>query len=703
MSQFAPTAAVLHAAPEILLRNRNPYVELSVCDSKVAAVIAQGSYFITSPNAEVIMAPVPGATRSLHLRQDGLWGDDDPIQWPQIFTPTFCHFSAIPTPPPNANSPASRERMLWFCPTREHFICPASGRSILRGCGKLPSSIISGLRDVFEDVQKKYNAFLSSTPSDKIPTLLPPLMQTAVHALSRLRMLPTGYMEMVLTIRALQRSLLEAIAIIDYRLVYQARMIAPKGTPVQVDPRMGAFTSDLRTVEDHLAAGLRVWFIQPSSAFRFQNILAITPLIVPQHTLEMSFLEPTAPPVFVGSHVAKVECIQYLTRKIGYTSDPFNDPAPLKLASPVGTIVSGPTRNQGHSNLDKSAPYSKERKDLHLTKPIRSSGRDKFKPVDSLYMPDYIPSWKNALASVNTHRPTHPRSADDSNYLFPDIAIFCTASSDDRKARYFTVWKHLRGALIHRVFSGTRASQFPGVPLRPQDWRDVLNGDMFKKNVEHHELKKPTRNRTKILNLEKILAPCLADAGVSLELENGPIDMALPTADEARAMLWEISELNFRLEFIALDRRVHVARTSGSESREHLIYLCFPGRTDAGFRPFECDARTAGSERREHLIYSCFPGRTDAGFSPFECDLEHADQGLAASDWRRKLPFLLRLNTVMQSWAGYRETHISVLPQADYDERGVLDMEFTLARFYTQSFFECFGRAACIPMALYKT
>lgn len=285
-------------------------------------------------------------------------------------------------------------------------------------------------------------------------------------------------------------------------------------------------------------------------------------------------------------------------------------------------------------------------------------------------MPDYIPSWKNALASVNTHRPAHPRSANDSNYLFPDIAIFCTASSDDRKARYFTVWKHLRGALIHRVFSGALASDFPVVPLRPQDWRDVLNGDMFKQHAEPREPKKPTRNRTKILNLEKILAPCLADAGVSLHLENGPIEMVLPTADQARAMLWEISELNFRLEFMALDRRVH-------------------------------DVRMSGSESRKHLIYSCFPGWTDAGFSPFECVLGHADQGLAASNWKQKLPFLLRLNTVMESWAGYRETPISVLAQGDYDERGVLDMEFTLARFYTQSFFECFGRAACVPMALY--
>ncbi|KAJ7177738.1 hypothetical protein C8R46DRAFT_1212479 [Mycena filopes] len=661
MSQFTPTAAVLNEFPETLLRNRNPHIALCVNDSKVAAVIAQGSYFVTSPNAEVIPAPPSGATRSLHLRQDGLWGDDDPIQWPQIFTPTFCHFSAIPI-----SGAANSERMLWFHPTREHFVCPASGRSILRGCGKLSVSTLCGLGDVFERVHTKYRAFLDSTSSDKIPTLLPPLMQTAVLAVSRLRTLPAGYMEVVLTVRALQRSLLEAIAIMDFKLVYQPRMVGATRThlPVEVEPRMGTFTADLRTVEDHLVAGLPVWFIQPSSAFRFQNILGITPLLLPQETLEMTLLEPTAPPVFVGGHTGKIECIQYLSRKIGYTSDPFNNPTPV--ASPIQTSI-GPIRNHTCSSYELSAPYPNQRKRIQLFKPkIQSSGRDKFKPVDSPYMPDYIPSWKSALASVNTHRPTHPRSIDDSNYLFPDIAIFCTANSVDCKARYFTMWKHLRGALIHRVFSGAVASQFPAVPLRPQEWRDILNGDMFKQGPE--QPRRPTRNQANILNLEKLLAPCLANVGVSLDLGNGPVGMALPSADEARAILWEISELNFRLEFIALDKRAHGLPAADS---------------------------------RETLIYRCFPGWTPAGFSPLQCDLRHADQGLAAAEWRAKLPFLLQLNIVMESWVGYPANQISVLSQNDYDQMAVLDLEFRLGRFYTQSFFEYFGRAACIPMALY--
>ncbi|KAF7324261.1 hypothetical protein MSAN_02528900 [Mycena sanguinolenta] len=277
---------------------------------------------------------------------------------------------------------------------------------------------------------------------------------------------------------------------------------------------------------------------------------------------------------------------------------------------------------------------------------------------------------RTPLASVDTHRPSYPRSAEDGKYIFPDIAIFCTASSDDRKARYFTMWTHMRDALIYRAFSATETSSV--VPLRSQEWRDVLNGDMFKHDAKPQLLSrrgkaKLTKNRTQILSLEQILAPCLAHAGVVLDLTNHPLDMKLPSIAQARASLWEISELNFRLEFKALDKRLHIGHSTRLESREQLVYSCFPGSNP----------------------------------TPFDCAPEHANQGLAAQDWREKLTFLLRLNRVMESWAGYRETRISVLDPGTYNEASVSDLEFRLARFYTQSFFESFGRACCIPMALH--
>ncbi|KAJ7433778.1 hypothetical protein B0H11DRAFT_1939210 [Mycena galericulata] len=678
LETFAPTAVALRENPEILLRNRNPHgrlnfppsrvyslmrvfaATLGISDSKLAAVIEGGSYFVTSPNAENILAPLSSATRSLHLRKDGLWGADDPIRWPQIFAPTYCHFSAIPT----RESQQANAAMLalWYDPTREDFICPTSGQSILRGCGKLPYPILEKLRGVLKQVQ---NQFDSLRASDKLPPLLPHLMQTAVHAISRLEALPTSYMQLLLTVRAFQRSLLEAIAIMDYKQIYQPRIAGLTGLHalVGVDPRMGAFTTDLRTVEDHRAAGLKVWFIQPSSSFRFQNILEIARLVVPETAIEMTLVNADATPTFTGNHMEKVDCIHHLTRKIGYTPDPFNDP-PIAMES-----TAGPSRHQtssASSRITQSAPYSKEH---GRSAKLATAGRDKFKPVDSPYMPDYITGWKDALVSVNAHRPSRPRSPADGKYVFPDIALFCTPTSDDRKARYFTTWAYMRTALIYRAFGPAASAE----PLTSQEWRDILNGGLFQLDSESRVVvmskrgkPKVTKTRAKLLSLENILGPSLQHTSVSLDIGNKP-ETALPTAEQARAYLWEISELNFRLEFVALDKRLHVPPSTEPMSREQ-------------------------------MIYSCFPGWTSAGFSLVDSDLRYAKQGLASQHWKEKLPFLLRLNAVMKSWAGYAASHIYILDQ--YDAKGVSALEFRLARFYTQCFFESFGRPATIPMAL---
>ncbi|KAJ7814802.1 hypothetical protein B0H13DRAFT_2293583 [Mycena leptocephala] len=517
---------------------------LGIRDSKLAAVIEEGSYFVTTPNAENILAPPSGAIRSLLLRRDGLWGNDDPIRWPQIFSPSYCHFSAIPSRPQTTDSEEANKGILalWYNPTREHLICPVSGRSILRGCGNLPCFILEQLRGALKHVQKQFEAFLES---DKIPPLLPHLMQTAVHAFTRLEVLPVGYMELLLTVRALQRSLLEAIAIMDYKQIYQPRIEGlSRRDAVGVDLRMGAFTADLRTVEDHLAAGLKVWFIQPSSAFRYQNILRIAPLIFPETMIEMTLVSAATPPTFIGNNLKKFDCIHHLTRKIGHTPDPFN---------PAMESTAGPSRNASHSRSDRThraAPYSNRKESAKIIN-SHAAGRDKFKPVHSPYMPDYIPGWKSALSSVNSHRSSHPRSPADGKYIFPTVF-------------------------------GPTATAVSAEPLSSQDWRDILNGSLFKLDAGSHDQAmatsrrgkpKVTKTRAKVLNLENLLRPCLqqSDLPRSFSSARARVTNCQPSA----SMFVEISELNFRLEFIALDKRLHVPQSPGPEAREQLIYPAF--------------------------------------------------------------------------------------------------------------------------------
>ena len=58
-------------------------VPLGPFDGQVAAVIDNGHYFITSPNANYIRRPSLGSRRTVSLRSDFRYSDNDWTLWPQ--------------------------------------------------------------------------------------------------------------------------------------------------------------------------------------------------------------------------------------------------------------------------------------------------------------------------------------------------------------------------------------------------------------------------------------------------------------------------------------------------------------------------------------------------------------------------------------------------------------------------------------------
>ena len=61
----------------------------------VGAVICDGEYIVTSPNANTIFNPPLGGDCSLFLRTNLRFGDDDPLQWPQPWVPEYPHLPCI--------------------------------------------------------------------------------------------------------------------------------------------------------------------------------------------------------------------------------------------------------------------------------------------------------------------------------------------------------------------------------------------------------------------------------------------------------------------------------------------------------------------------------------------------------------------------------------------------------------------------------
>lgn len=288
-------------------------------------------------------------------------------------------------------------------------------------------------------------------------------------------------------------------------------------------------------------------------------------------------------------------------------------------------------------------------------------GRNKFEPVDSPFMPPPIPSWQSALRAVNTDpslvEPSNHLNPNNSKYVFPEPGIFTGVTNEVRRAKYFTIWNHIKAICLFRVFGASSTA----VPLSPQDWRDLLIGNL-------NGTFKGETNRERQQKIRGIFANCLEELSMDFEsftpLEIAPQPLV---QSEAQKVLWELSELNFRFELLALDKRA--SAELGSKE----------------------------AEDRQEMVVQCF---ANGGLIP---ELQDAMRGLASPAWRERLPFVLYLRTLMRDWKGNKPTPL-LLPDLGvldlYHEQDARALEDAVARFYTQSFFNHFGRAAVVPTRL---
>ncbi|KAJ6527590.1 hypothetical protein DFH09DRAFT_880099, partial [Mycena vulgaris] len=121
---------------------------------------------------------------------------------------------------------------------------------------------------------------------------------------------------------------------------------------------------------------------------------------------------------------------------------------------------------------------------------------------------------------------------------------------------------------------------------------------------------------------------------------------------------------------------------------------------ESNFR-FEClslDARASGLTRLEE-VRACFVGRALLGIP-----LEYSTRGPASETQQERHRYLIRLAKLMMAWQThtYRPSAIGRATRAQeplaYTDEEMSDLEWAIVCYYTQSFYEYFGRAAVVPM-----
>jgi hypothetical protein len=228
-------------------------------------------------------------------------------------------------------------------------------------------------------------------------------------------------------------------------------------------------------------------------------------------------------------------------------------------------------------------------------------------------------------------------------------------TNEGRQAKYFASWD----ACIYRVYSPCSTA----APLSNQQWRDLLLGAL--------SLGDNTALSRTLEQVTGIFANTLENLSIDLSSFSTNTTNHFPTVSvlETQNIVWELAELNFRFELLALDER------ASSHSRDE--------------------------DTRQGLILQCL-----STHDLLVTDTQQGNVGLASVEWRKRLPCLLSLRTLMRDWKesiGPKPTPLILpdLPSVEhYSEQDVQLLEDAVTHFYTQSFFHFFGRAAIIPVRL---
>jgi hypothetical protein len=241
------------------------------------------------------------------------------------------------------------------------------------------------------------------------------------------------------------------------------------------------------------------------------------------------------------------------------------------------------------------------------------------------------------------------RSPNDRKYIFPEPGLFL-GTNPVRRAKYLLTWQAFEPACIHRLLSSTAP------PLSNQEWRDILIGSLEFKSSDSACAKAQEHAR-------RLLGSAIDD--LHLNVTDAATPPPPPITDpEAQATLWRLSELNFRFELLALHKRAGPA-----------------GRDAVNYEQAVRDALQLTSLQA--------------------VDMTTSVEGFRSTDWQSRLPSLLRLGTLMREWSGDKPLPLlEEKPLVEYTERDTGVLEDAVARFYTDTFFIFFGRAAVIPTRL---
>lgn len=221
-----------------------------------------------------------------------------------------------------------------------------------------------------------------------------------------------------------------------------------------------------------------------------------------------------------------------------------------------------------------------------------------------------------------------------------------------------------------------RVANETSLAMSGQNWRDLLVTDLSA--IQEKSNTKAAKRRQRVLAILTPKSELFPDvktrstAGEPVTWQGSKYPPGMLPADHIiRGILWELYQLNFAYELLSLDRRA----CSNLDSSDDLQLM-----------------------QRQAMISECFP--TDPFLSR---SLPGRNCGLAAHDIEERLPFILCLVRVMQSWKGDKPPIFNLAAQSyqEIPRSRATEFEEAATKYYCQQFFNYFGRAALVPHRLF--
>lgn len=352
-------------------------------DGILAAIIPDTHFFLTTVNSDVLYQPPLGHFRQIAIRDNGLYGADDPLCWPQFLdSENYPHLPCNPLKPRGPQDPYYQNRVIFMYDQLSegdidwvyHNQYRTSRGRLGKTCADLFAHSIKILKDSFTTARSVQ--LLDAPGKTHRRQYINSHVANMDRAFGFVTCTDVTFSDLRRGVVEICRIWLNLAAWMDYMQDFRTLISKPLywTSPPPAKHVRGCFTDDVAKASGLVGAGIPVFLMQPKHTFSTQNILKVDQLLPIKVEVHQELVVRQNQIVYKGRNGTKehFDAISEATKR--YCSFPLPllaaDPQPEKesiftVGPTLGSIVRPTVFSQrdaggggGSSSLESSPSFT---------------------------------------------------------------------------------------------------------------------------------------------------------------------------------------------------------------------------------------------------------------------------------------------------------------------------------------------------------